>query len=96
MFLIQSPTSKFWQQNLGGGFLNCDVILSNEETFDYLTFVDPDEKSKKIIGERMILKLEEMKSYIEWKKGILIDIKGYDIIESNIDGNNEEYLIYYL
>jgi len=76
--------------------LNCDVILSNEETFDYLTFVDPDEKSKKIIGERMILKLEEMKSYIEWKKGILIDIKGYDIIESNIDGNNEEYLIYYL
>jgi len=77
-------------------YFNCDVVLTNEETLDYLTFIDPDEKFEKIMGKEKKVNLDKVGPYIEWKNGIMIDIKGHDIIESNIDGTSEESIVFYL
>ena len=79
----------------------CEVILSEENNIDYFTFEQPRyELFEKIEDyfvkdEYVSVPIYGLKKYILEKKGVNIT-DNYDIIETNLDGTEEEYLIYYV
>ena len=79
----------------------CEVILTEENNIDYFVFEQPRyELFKKIDNyiikdEYIYVPMYGMKNYLKNIKGIEIS-KNYDFIETNLDGVEEEYLIYHI
>lgn len=79
----------------------CEVILTEENNIDYFVFEQPRyelfEKIDNYIikDEYIYVPMYGMKNYLKNIKGIDIS-KNYDFIETNLDGVEEEYLIYHI
>ena len=79
----------------------CEVILSEEKNIDYFIFEQPRYELFEKIDEYVVrddyiyVPVYGLNKYIQEKKGIEIT-KDYDFIETNLDGVEEEYLIYHV
>lgn len=79
----------------------CEVILTEENNIDYFVFEQPTYDLFEKINDYVIkddyiyVPMYGMRQYINNKKGVTI-AKEYDFIETNLDGVEEEYLIYHI
>lgn len=85
-------------EKLGKEF-ECEVILTEENNIDYFVFEQPKYELFEVIDDYIIkdeyifVTLYGMRRYIRKNVGIAVK-KTYDIIETNLDGMPQEYLIY--
>ena len=85
-------------EKLGKDF-ECEVILTEENNIDYFVFEQPRYELFETIKDYIIkddyvyVTLYGMRDYIRKNSGIAIK-DSYDIIETNLDGMPQEYLIY--
>ena len=85
-------------EKLGKDF-ECEVILTEENNIDYFVFEQPKYELFEIIDDYIIkdeyifVSLYGLRRYIRKNSGIAIK-NTYDIIETNLDGTPQEYLIY--
>ena len=87
-----------FMEKLGKEF-GCEVILTEENNIDYFVFEQPRYELFEVIEDYVIkdeyifVTLYGMRKYIRKNTGIAIK-DSYDIIETNLEGMPQEYLIY--